>query len=173
MELHEVDALARELMAEHGLTGWDFAFDRARRRAGLANHTARRITLSRALMALYDEAQVRDTILHEIAHALVGPAHGHDAVWAAKARELGSSGERLVPADAPTVPGRWQGRCPAGHTVTRMQRPRQPMSCARCSRRFSPEHLLSWTFDGEPVGLAQISPSYARAWREMERRFGA
>lgn len=172
MELYEVDALARELMAEHGLTDWDFGFDRARCRAGLTNHTARRITLSRALMALYDEEQVCDTILHEIAHALVGPTHGHDAVWSAKARELGSSGERLVPADAPTVKGRWEGRCPAGHTVTRMQRPRQPMSCARCSRSFSPEHLLIWTVGDEPVSPAQISPTYARAWREMERRLG-
>ena len=33
-------------------------------------------------------AEVRDTILHEIAHALVGPL-GHDNAWAAKATEIG------------------------------------------------------------------------------------
>lgn len=33
-----------------------------------------------------------DTVAHEVAHALVGPAHGHDAVWRRKAVELGGSG---------------------------------------------------------------------------------
>jgi hypothetical protein len=32
--------------------------------------------------------EIRDTILHEIAHALVGPL-GHSDVWAAKATEIG------------------------------------------------------------------------------------
>jgi len=34
-------------------------------------------------------AEIRDTILHEIAHALVGPL-GHDNAWAAKATEIGA-----------------------------------------------------------------------------------
>jgi hypothetical protein len=34
-------------------------------------------------------AEIRDTILHEIAHALVGPL-GHDNTWAAKATEIGA-----------------------------------------------------------------------------------
>ena len=33
-----------------------------------------------------------DTILHEMAHALVGQVHGHDAVW--QAQVLGCSGRR-------------------------------------------------------------------------------
>ena len=55
-------------------------------------------------MRLYDEAEVRETILHEIAHARVGASHGHDAVWQAEARRIGSTGRRLVDPHAP-----WRG----------------------------------------------------------------
>jgi len=39
---------------------------------------------------------VRDTLLHEIAHALVGTAHGHDEVWKAKCLEIGAINLRGV-----------------------------------------------------------------------------
>lgn len=165
MDAHDALALARDLMDAHGVGDWEVALDRARRRAGQTDHSRRRITLSRALMALYSPAEARETILHEIAHARVGPSHGHDAVWAAEARRLGASGKRLVPVDAPSLPGRWLGVCPAGHTVSRMRRPRRPMSCARCARRFDPAHLLTWDLDGAPVAPGQISAEYERALR--------
>ena len=31
-------------------------------------------------------SDIRDTLLHEIAHAIAGPGHGHDAVWQTAAR---------------------------------------------------------------------------------------
>jgi SWI/SNF-related matrix-associated actin-dependent regulator 1 of chromatin subfamily A len=39
-----------------------------------------------------EEQQFKDTILHEIAHAIVGPHHGHDEVWRGKAVEIGCTG---------------------------------------------------------------------------------
>ena len=94
VHLPDVLALARSLMATHGLEDWELDLDRARRRAGQTDHARRRITLSRHLMRLYDEAEVRETILHEIAHARVGASHGHDAVWRAEARRIGSTAVR-------------------------------------------------------------------------------
>ena len=44
--------------------------------------------------AVKDDAAVENTILHEIAHALVGRGHGHDYVWRSKALEIGCDGER-------------------------------------------------------------------------------
>jgi hypothetical protein len=38
--------------------------------------------------------EIVDTILHEIAHALVGPRHGHDTVWKAKCTDIGARPER-------------------------------------------------------------------------------
>ncbi|MBE6482740.1 MAG: SprT family zinc-dependent metalloprotease [Actinomyces ruminicola] len=169
MNLPDVLALARVLMEEHGLADWSVSLDRARRRAGQTDHSRRRITLSRHLMALYDEAEVRETVLHEIAHARVGSTHRHDAVWRTEARRIGASGHRLVSSRAPRVAGRWVGTCPAGHTVDRMRRPALPCSCSRCARGFSVEHLLSWSYDGEPVSPQEIGPGYARALARLER----
>ena len=151
MERGDVARLARGLMAEHGLSGWTFRLDRARRRAGLCRHDAREISLSVLLTALYDEADVREVVLHEIAHALVGARHGHNAVWRATARRIGSTGRRLVREGSPEVEGDWVGRCPAGHRVTRFRRPQRPQACGRCSPVFDRRFLLSWSYRGRPV----------------------
>lgn len=151
MEREDAARLARGLMAEHGLSGWTFRFDRARRRAGLCRYDRREISLSGPLTELYDEADVREVVLHEIAHALAGARHGHDAVWRATARSLGSTGRRVVREDSPEVEGDWVGTCPAGHRVTRFRRPQRPQACARCSPVFDRRFLLSWTYRGRPV----------------------
>lgn len=93
MELRAAERLARELMSQHGLAGWSFAWDRARRRFGTCSVERRRITLSAYLTHLNDEAHVRDTILHEIAHALA-PGDGHGARWKAACRRIGATPER-------------------------------------------------------------------------------
>ena len=95
MDLRTAEGMARELLAEHGLHGWSFRFDRARVRAGACHYGTRTITLSPWITAAHDPSQVRETLLHEIAHALVGPRHAHDAVWRARARSIGA---RTTPA---------------------------------------------------------------------------
>ena len=90
MKLSEAQRLAVSLMREHGLAqmGWTFGWDRARRRLGACHHDKRLISLLVPLTIHdTDDARVRNTILHEIAHALVGAEHGHDYVWRCKARE--------------------------------------------------------------------------------------
>lgn len=170
--MHAPDALtlARHLMETYGVGDWELGLDRARRRAGQTDHSRRRITLSRHLMSLYSEAEVRETVLHEIAHAIVGAHHGHDAVWQDQARRIGASGQRLVAPQAPRLRGSWVGTCPAGHEVDRMRRPSTPLSCSRCSRRFSLEHLLTWTVDGVPVAHEEIGERYARLLAQARRQ---
>ena len=157
MEVTRALATGRRLLREHGLHDWSIVADRAKTRAGVCRFTKRQIGLSAPLTTLHSEDEVLDTILHEIAHALVGPQHGHDAVWRAKAREIGCSGERCVSSDAPRVPGDWVGRCPAGHEKSRHRAPTRLMSCGECSRRFDPRHLFTWSYRGRPAAPADIA----------------
>ena len=140
--------LARTLLDEHGLRDWTVALDRAKTRAGATHFRRRRITLSAPLTRVHDETLVRDTILHEIAHALVGPAHGHDAVWKAQARAIGASDERCFTSEAARQLAPFVGTCPAGHEVRRHRRPTRLVACAQCSTKFDPAHLFEWTYRG-------------------------
>ncbi len=151
--------MARGLMGEHGLRGWGFGFDRAKVRAGACHWAAHRITLSAPITQAHDAEQVRETVLHEVAHALVGPRHGHDAVWRSQARAIGSTGDRCYQAEVPVVAGRWQGRCAAGHVVHRHRRPTRVLVCTRCRGVPALDRVISWSHDGRPVDHAELGPA--------------
>jgi predicted SprT family Zn-dependent metalloprotease len=157
MDLAEAFEMAERLVSQHGLTGWQVQLDNAKRRAGVCRFSDRVIGLSAPLTRVHAPAEVRDTVLHEIAHALAGPAHGHDAVWRATARRIGCSGARCVAEESPRVVGAWVGVCSAGHVKDRHRRPERVMSCAQCRPVFSPEHVFEWTFRGRP---AVMHPNY-------------
>ncbi|MEU4242471.1 SprT-like domain-containing protein [Actinoplanes sp. NPDC026619] len=157
MDLSEARRLASGLMAEHGLRGWRLVFDNAKTRAGVCRYDRKEIGLSRPLISLYDVEVVTETVLHEIAHAMAGPRHGHDRVWRATARRLGCSGRRCMPADAPSVDGPWVGLCPAGHRTTAHRRPIRVKSCLACSARFDAAAIYTWAHHGQP---APMDPRY-------------
>ena len=170
MERVDAQQMARELMNQHGLSEWSFRFDRARRRAGSCVHSRKEITLSGPLTALYDAPTVRGVILHEIAHALVGAAHKHDAVWQAKARELGAPDSARLSGGLPAPRPLWKGTCPScGATRELYSMPRRVTSCGVCSRTFTPERIFIWTFNGQ---LRQPGGQYARQLRALQRRSG-
>lgn len=175
MQLRAAYDLAVDLVQRHGLEGWRVDFDSAKRRAGVCRYKQRVIGLSAPLTRLHDEAEVRDTILHEIAHALVGADAGHGPLWQAKARSLGCSATRCVPAEAPRVPGAWLGVCPAGHTVERHKRPERVVACGQCGPGFSAAHVFEWTYRGHP---APMHPNYSAELEALTSgqrlvRFGA
>jgi hypothetical protein len=111
------------LIAEHGLTGWSVAFDRAKRRSGLCSFNRKTISLSRYIMAQRPYADTLNTITHEIAHAIVGASHRHDAVWAAKHRQLGGDGKRCFDHFDESAP--WILECRHGQKVARYRAPKR------------------------------------------------
>jgi predicted SprT family Zn-dependent metalloprotease len=52
-----------------------------------------------------------ESVKHEIAHALVGPGHGHGEVWQRQAAELGIPPVRCALA-AKMPLGKWNASCP-------------------------------------------------------------
>ncbi|QWS69361.1 SprT-like protease [Mycobacterium Phage PeaceMeal1] len=117
--------LTQDLLHEHGLKGWAFKFDNAKRRAGQCSYSARTISLSRHLLAQRSYEDTLNTITHEVAHALVGAGHGHDQVWARKHRELGGDGRRCFEMEGvdPTAP--WVGTCGHGKQFARYRQPKR------------------------------------------------
>lgn len=97
--LLDVAREARELMDRHGLNDWSFRFNAARRTIGSCREQEKVIQLSRHHAANDPSAQVTDTILHEIAHALAGNAAGHGPVWKAIAERIGATPRASKPSD--------------------------------------------------------------------------
>jgi predicted SprT family Zn-dependent metalloprotease len=116
MTLEEAEKLARQLMGEHKLldSGWIFAFNRRRSQSGTCYYPNAvkpgRIELSMHYVQLNGEADVRDTLLHEIAHALAGLV-GHGPLWQAVCRRIGARPDRCTGAAMPK--GRWRAKCPS------------------------------------------------------------
>jgi len=123
---------------------WSFGFDHAKTRAGLCNYTRKRITVSRYLAERFEDDEIHQVLLHEVAHALAGAGAGHGAEWKRVARELGYVGKRTHDGEIATEFAPWVGTCPAGHVHYRYRRPGRPLSCGKCSRRFDAANAIRW-----------------------------
>jgi len=128
-----------ELMARHGLSCWAFRFNRRRRAMGLCHYAHRRIELSLPFVLANGEARVRDTILHEIAHALAGHAAGHGPRWRAICRRIGATSQRCGQATMPQGP--WRAACPACNRAFHRHR-RPPSHCRYACPHCGPAHGL-------------------------------
>lgn len=84
----EVANEAYYLLRQHGLDDWRFEFHNRKTFMGTCFYRRKLIAYSIYFLHAPRE-EITDMLLHEIAHALVGPGHGHGRVWRAKARELG------------------------------------------------------------------------------------
>jgi len=143
-ELERVRTWANALIALHLEPGWTFGFDNAKTRAGLCNYTAKRITVSKYLAARYEDDEIHQVLLHEVAHAIAGTRAGHGPRWRAVGKELGYEGTRLHDGAIADELAPWVGHCPAGHVHYRYKRPARPLACGKCSRRFDAANLISW-----------------------------
>jgi hypothetical protein len=137
-------ALAHGLLAEHGLlaNGWAFDFNDRRRQVGLCDEYVKTIFLSSYFVEANPFSEVRETLLHEIAHALVGCRHGHGPLWREKCRQIGCRPERLCRAAMPEGP--WRASCPGcGTAFSRHRRPKVLTGyCSACGPQRRPVH---WT----------------------------
>ncbi len=108
--------LTIELMCKHGLHGWSFAFNNSKQLAGVCKISQRhgnRIELSVHFCERNPIEVVRDTILHEIAHALAGLKAGHGPAWRAVCLRIGAKPVRCYDNEKVDMPkGPWQAQCP-------------------------------------------------------------
>lgn len=159
--------LARNLMDEHGLSWVEFKFDRAKTRLGATHflgNLPHKITLSALYVDLLPEDEIRDVILHEIAHAIAGHSAGHGPTWRRIALSIGCNGMRCAtPTARPEAA--LVGTCPNGHTTEAHRHPQRVKACAHrdCRRLHALDRVFVWRKNGK-VALAP-----ARYRQELER----
>lgn len=82
--------LLRKEMNLHGLQKWSVRLNQNANSSflGLCSHKDQCIIISAHHIDIHPDKDILNTFRHEIAHALT-PGHGHDDIWAAKARAIG------------------------------------------------------------------------------------
>ena len=135
----EAYALGRELMDKHNLKDWEFTLDDSVRRFGCCKYRSKTISLSKKIVELNGVEAVRDTILHEIAHALT-PYAGHGLGWKAMCRAIGAKDRRCYTSEEVVTPKpKFKAVCDrCKREFFRNRRPRKThrnyISCAKCFR---------------------------------------
>lgn len=110
-DLGKLEAMAIHMMKDKGLIGWSFEWFDGRRMAGQCNYTRKTIRLSRFLYG-QSEQNIKNIILHEIAHALT-PGHNHDEEWQRVAISIGCDGARCHNLGALAM-AKYHIECPCG-----------------------------------------------------------
>lgn len=82
---------AKHLLRSTGLAakGWTFAWNNHKRSFGLCSYSKKTIYLSRFNFPHVPAKHTRDTIIHEVAHAIAGPRAKHGPEWKAVMRAFG------------------------------------------------------------------------------------
>jgi predicted SprT family Zn-dependent metalloprotease len=173
MDLNAAQTLATDLMTEHGLIalGWRFVFDeRAQRRVGQTRYAKKEIGLSLSALPHNSEALIRDVILHEIAHAHVGPGAGHGPVWRRMAASIGAKPRSTTAAMASPDAFRYEAHCNAdgGHVCgKRMRRPKAGLR-HQCTRHMAPVFWLDTRtnrfLDAAPAPTRVAAAKAANPW---------
>lgn len=136
-DLFSLETLVHLKFAEHGLSDWSFKIDKAKRRLGSCQYYSKTITLSVHLLKLPQE-EIIQTLLHEIAHALVGPRAGHGPRWKKQALAIGCNAERASKLTLVEAPTRRIGcsRCTYNFSIKRFRLPRWVTRRHRCPQCY-------------------------------------
>jgi len=91
MNRSQAGRYTKEMLDKHGLKNWSVRVttDPNSPFLGMCSSKDKAIILNAHHIDIHPEAEVIDTILHEVAHAIVGSGQGHNDVWRDKAKEIG------------------------------------------------------------------------------------
>ena len=139
--------LLEDFMEIHGLLskGWRPKIVDDRSRGGYC-HWERKILAISVHHLSSPEDKIVDTILHEIAHALVGPyVKQHGEIWRRKALEIGCSGHRCMRMQTPY---KYTGFCKNCKRESKANR-RTNKACGHCCKeynnnRYSEKFKIIW-----------------------------
>lgn len=120
-EKREFSDLVDFYLQKYKLFDWTFKFNRLSTIAGQCNSDKKEFYFSQYLVNNQNISMElkKNTILHEIAHALVGCSNGHNSVWQEKAYEIGCDGREF---HNMKLRKRLKYRCPCKRLILRFFR---------------------------------------------------
>ena len=175
MEIRDASSSATKLLRQHGLREWSFRYDRALLRVGACFYRERYISLSRVFVEMNDEDVVRDTIRHEVAHALAWEhdrAIGHGAAWQKWCRVTGAKPRRCYEAEDVILPAaRYQCTVLVKEVEwSRGSRPNQQTGTTRTSLEkgdvFGRHRLTKRLRAAVEIGLVEVLDTRTGEWIE-------
>jgi predicted SprT family Zn-dependent metalloprotease len=150
MDSTELKAIASREMMKHGLHGWTFRLADAKRQLGVCKYRTKRIEIAEYYALNSPSETVLDTLLHEIAHAIAGPAARHGPHWKAVAIRIGARPRACDDSDETAMkPGDWQATCPACKKI--IHRYKRPRSLSGYQCRCEARSPLVFEFMGDPA----------------------
>ena len=115
----DVIGLVKTCFAQHGISHWTFKFDYSKRSYGKCYPITKKITLSRYYCDILDNHidDIKDVILHELAHALQQERHphvcgSHGIVFRSICREIGCRSLGATNKSGILPKGKFQAFCP-------------------------------------------------------------
>ena len=150
MDVKQLEAIAGQELREHGLRGWTFGLAHTKRRLGVCKYRTKRIEIAEYHARNNPPETVLDTLRHEIAHAIAGPAARHGPAWKAVAIRLGATPRACDNSHETVVtPGDWQATCPACKKTA--HRYRRPTSSSGYRCRCEARSPLTFEYRGDPA----------------------
>lgn len=140
MNINEAELLANRLIQEH-VPSYRFRWGKSVGRIGCCYLNLKVIEISKPLAEINSQEIITDTILHEIAHALVGKGHGHDTCWKKACRKIGANPVREVECKAIYKYRAFCPHCNDYHYRNKLVK--RPLWCIK-SKGFLPDEQLFW-----------------------------
>ena len=97
MNLNRAITLALKLMEKHKLENWTLSLMNTKVCGGYCDYKEKAIAISRVWISKLGEKEIKDTILHEIAHALLPANTRHSPEWKVLAKKLGARPKAVLP----------------------------------------------------------------------------
>ncbi len=137
----------KHLKSKWNLKKWQIKLSRSRKQLGYCNCSTKTIYISTEFMRLNPFYIIRETLLHETAHAIQYQKSGitnHGKEWKKIAKQLGCSTKRCISIENLKMPkGKYIGKCPVCGMETHFYRKiRRRYSCGKCSKSYNDKFRL-------------------------------
>lgn len=177
-KITKAERLVARLLDLHGLRklGTVFRWNQRTKTLGITKFLRGRphsVELSKKWVKVLPWEDIEDTITHEVAHALVGPGHGHDEVWQAKHRELGGSGQACYENSSVDLERPWRWTCSScGRSGQQLTAPPRVQACGRCcGGGFDARFVFDWEKNGTAMPPESMSPKYRANWEWLKEKY--